>query len=220
MMHDVTQFYSGPREFDPEVTDSEVRRLGPSRVCFVNTNSKVIPKKGDEWDEDSKSYRSYNIEHIAYQPRSEARRLDVKLDMEVNLKPAVIVYPIVLILTLKGFEKPLSQISFIHRDQILIWVSDPASKAQLRGIVVSMSVNKSGYHVIHMLISLQNYLDDIRNGGLEPRREPLELDLTNAGGGGYNITAVVPRAPYSRQGISSAFFNLETTDRRSSEDKA
>ncbi|KAF7358457.1 hypothetical protein MVEN_00896200 [Mycena venus] len=82
------------------------------------TDSKVMPKcrvdfeTGDEWDEDDKSYSSYNI---AYQRQ-------------------------------EGSEKPLPQISFVNRNQVLIWASDPTSKARIRGIMVLMN----------------SYLDNIR----------------------------------------------------------
>ncbi|KAJ7795847.1 hypothetical protein B0H13DRAFT_745578 [Mycena leptocephala] len=102
------------------------------------TDSKVMPRCrmhheiGDEWDEGSKSYSSYNI---AYQMQdtqldveSEFHPLEVKVGMGINLRPP-------------GSEKPLPQISFINRNQVLIWVSDPTSRARIRGIVVLMSVS-------------------------------------------------------------------------------
>ncbi|KAF8175435.1 hypothetical protein K438DRAFT_1771058 [Mycena galopus ATCC 62051] len=145
-------------------------------------SDKIIPEEwpGDKWDEDSKSYWSYNI---AYEPqlnprRSEAHSLEVKVGMGINLKPP-------------GSEKPLPQISFIHRTQILVWVSDPGSKARLRGIVVSMS----------------NYVDDIQKPGLV-KEEFSELNLVDTG------------TPYPRQGISPVFLELEITDRRSSDERA
>ncbi|KAF7358459.1 hypothetical protein MVEN_00896400 [Mycena venus] len=46
----------------------------------------------------------------------------------------------------QGSKKPLPLISFVNRNQILIWVSDPTSKARIRGIMVLMS----------------SYLDDIK----------------------------------------------------------
>ncbi|KAJ7918397.1 hypothetical protein B0H13DRAFT_1992790 [Mycena leptocephala] len=128
------------------------------------SHRKIMPKQGDMWDEDSKSYRSYNIayepQHMRLNPRrSEAHPLEVKVGMGINLQPP-------------GSEKPLPQISFIHRNQILIWVPDPASKARVRGIVASMS----------------NYLDDIRKEG-QVITEPHDLHLMNAG------------TPYPGQGI-------------------
>ncbi|KAJ6535010.1 hypothetical protein B0H19DRAFT_1184701 [Mycena capillaripes] len=58
--------------------------------------------------------------------RSEFHPLDVKVGMGINLRPA-------------GTEKPLPQISFINRNQVLIWVSEPTSRARIRGIVVLLS---------------------------------------------------------------------------------
>jgi hypothetical protein len=46
-----------------------------------------------------------------------------------------------LILASKGSEKPLPQISFVNRHQILVWVSDPMSRSPIRGIVVLISVS-------------------------------------------------------------------------------
>ncbi|KAJ6589589.1 hypothetical protein B0H19DRAFT_239316 [Mycena capillaripes] len=132
-------------------------------VMLEATDSKVMPRcrvsyeTGDEWDEGHKSYSSYNI---AYQPqdmrldaeRSEFHPLEVKVGMGINLRPA-------------GSEKPLPQISFINRNQVLIWVSDPTSKARIRGIVVMMS----------------SYLDDIQtNKKLDIyEREEIELNASH-----------------------------------------
>ncbi|KAJ6535027.1 hypothetical protein B0H19DRAFT_1184748 [Mycena capillaripes] len=58
--------------------------------------------------------------------RSEFHPLEVKVGMGINLRPA-------------GTEQPLPQISFINRNQVLIWVSEPTSRARIRGIVVLLS---------------------------------------------------------------------------------
>ncbi|KAJ6550838.1 hypothetical protein DFH09DRAFT_606812 [Mycena vulgaris] len=103
------------------------------------TDNKIMPRcrvdyeTGDEWDEDSKSYTSYNI---AYQPQAiqfapesvDFHPLEIKVGMGINLRPS-------------GLEKPLPKISFINRNQVLIWVSDPTSKARVRGIVVVMKLS-------------------------------------------------------------------------------
>ncbi|KAF7358456.1 hypothetical protein MVEN_00896100 [Mycena venus] len=124
--------------------------LGPSGTATLSynrhkttvleaTDDKVMPKcrvdsePGDEWDEGDKSYSSFNI---AYQlqempldgERSESRPLEVKVGMGIRLRPAF-----------QASKIPLPQISFVHRNQILIWVSDPTSKARIRGIMVLMS---------------------------------------------------------------------------------
>ncbi|KAJ7812308.1 hypothetical protein B0H14DRAFT_3879711 [Mycena olivaceomarginata] len=126
-------------------------------VMLEAADSKVMPRcrvhheTGAEWDKEDKSYSSYNI---AYQlqdtqlnaARSEFHPLEVKVGMGINLQPA-------------GSEKPLPQISFVNRNQVLIWVSDPTSKAQIRGVVVLMS----------------SYLDNIRTeektGHIRKRRD-------------------------------------------------
>ncbi|KAF8210703.1 hypothetical protein K438DRAFT_96646 [Mycena galopus ATCC 62051] len=101
------------------------------------TDDKVMPRWsvkeefGEEWEEDETSFSSFDV---VYQPqdirleieKSESHPLEVQVAMGINLRPA-------------GSEAPLPQISFIHRNQALIWVSDPASKAQIRGILVLMS---------------------------------------------------------------------------------
>ncbi|KAJ7887830.1 hypothetical protein B0H14DRAFT_2694749 [Mycena olivaceomarginata] len=101
------------------------------------TDSKVMPKCrvdyeiGDEWDSSSESYSSYNISYELQDMRLDAERagshpLEVRVGMGINLRPA-------------GSEQPLPQMSFVHRNQVLIWVSDPTSKMRIRGIMVLMS---------------------------------------------------------------------------------
>ncbi|KAJ7833648.1 hypothetical protein B0H14DRAFT_2800517 [Mycena olivaceomarginata] len=107
------------------------------------TDSKVMPKClvdseiGDKWDADNKSYSSFNIAYPAQYIRLNEEQsdcpLEVKVGMGINLNPA-------------GSEKPLPQISFVNRHQILVWVSDPMSRSPIRGIVVLIS----------------SYLDNIR----------------------------------------------------------
>ncbi|KAF8215329.1 hypothetical protein K438DRAFT_774462 [Mycena galopus ATCC 62051] len=101
------------------------------------TNSKVMPKclveheNGEEWDQDDKSYSSYNL---VYQPQNfqwdtrlpKIHPLEVGVGMGINLRPA-------------ASKKPPPQISFVNRNQVLIWVSDPSSKSRIRGIMVLMS---------------------------------------------------------------------------------
>ncbi|KAJ7127951.1 hypothetical protein C8R44DRAFT_101163 [Mycena epipterygia] len=72
--------------------------------------------------------------------------------MGINLRPS-------------GAEAPLPRISFINRNQVLIWVSDPASKARIRGIVVLMS----------------SYLDNIRTEEKLSIYEQEEVDLIHQG---------------------------------------
>ncbi|KAJ6522673.1 hypothetical protein DFH09DRAFT_1191306 [Mycena vulgaris] len=123
------------------------------------TDSKVMPKcyvdyeTGDEWDEENKSYSAYNIVYQAQDIRLDTERpefhpLEVKVGMGINLRPS-------------GSEKPLPQISFVNRNQVLIWVSDPESKARIRGIVVLMS----------------SYLDNIRTEEKLSIYEEEEIEL-------------------------------------------
>ncbi|KAJ6506732.1 hypothetical protein C8R45DRAFT_510503 [Mycena sanguinolenta] len=104
----------------------------------VMPKCRVDYETGDEWDEGDKSYSSYNIAYQLQDMRLDAERaeshpMEVRVGMGINLQPA-------------SSEKPLPQISFVNRKQVLIWVSDPASKSKIRGIVVLMS----------------SYLDNIR----------------------------------------------------------
>ncbi|KAJ6521456.1 hypothetical protein DFH09DRAFT_1331180 [Mycena vulgaris] len=105
------------------------------------TDSKAMPRShmdhemGEEWDEDNKSYSSYNIVYQPQDSRYSAAKsdlLEVKVGMGINLRPTA--------------KQPLPQISFVNRNQVLIWVSDPTSKARRRGIVVLIN----------------SYLDNIR----------------------------------------------------------
>ncbi|KAJ7859320.1 hypothetical protein B0H14DRAFT_2746942 [Mycena olivaceomarginata] len=113
-------------------------------TTLEGTDTKALPKyrvlsePGDEWDKDNKSYSSYDIVYEAQDiplgdEQPDAHPLEVKVGMGINLRPA-------------GSKKPLPQISFVNRNQVLIWVSDPTSKAPIRGILVLMS----------------SYLDNIR----------------------------------------------------------
>ncbi|KAJ7127911.1 hypothetical protein C8R44DRAFT_779029 [Mycena epipterygia] len=127
------------------------------------TDSKALPRCrvdheiGERWNKDARSYTSYNI---AYQPqdmrldveRSESHPLEVKVGMGINLRPS-------------GAEAPLPRISFINRNQVLIWVADPTCKARVRGIVVLMS----------------SYLDNIRTEEKLSIYEQEEVDLTHTG---------------------------------------
>ncbi|KAJ7245671.1 hypothetical protein B0H12DRAFT_783486 [Mycena haematopus] len=128
------------------------------------TDNKVMPRccvdyePGDEWDEGHKSYSSYNIAFQRQDMRLEADRpehpLEVKVGMGINLRPS-------------GLKQPLPQISFVNRNQVLIWVLDPMSRAQIRGIVVLMS----------------NYLDNVRT---EDALEIYEQEEINLCGGKVN----------------------------------
>ncbi|KAJ7835990.1 hypothetical protein B0H13DRAFT_2107543 [Mycena leptocephala] len=123
----------------------------------VMPKCRVVPEMGDEWNEGPKSYSSYNI---AYQlrdmrldaERSESHSMKIRVGMGINLRPAV------------RLKKPLPQISFVNRNQVLIWVSDPTSKAQIRGIMVLMS----------------SYLDNIRTEDELSIFEEEEIELGTA----------------------------------------
>ncbi|KAJ7734122.1 hypothetical protein B0H16DRAFT_156402 [Mycena metata] len=92
---------------------------------------RVVTEPGDAWNEDRRSYSSYNIGYWAQDVRLSAERpefhpLEVKVGMGINLRPP-------------GSKMSLPQISFVNRNQVLIWVSDPMSKAQIRGVIVLTS---------------------------------------------------------------------------------
>ncbi|KAJ7136621.1 hypothetical protein C8R44DRAFT_360459 [Mycena epipterygia] len=134
------------------------------------TDSKSMPRcrvaheNGDDWDEDTGSYSSYNI---AYQPqdmaldaeRDELHPLEVKVGMGINLQPP-------------GSKAPLPRISFINRNQVLIWVSDPLSKARVRGIVVLMSSYLDNIRAKEQLLIYERQEVDLMNTlALKPARE-------------------------------------------------
>ncbi|KAJ6506738.1 hypothetical protein C8R45DRAFT_1175917 [Mycena sanguinolenta] len=52
--------------------------------------------------------------------------LEVRVGMGINIRPP-------------GSKTPLPKISFVKRNQVLIWVSDPTSKARIRGVMALMS---------------------------------------------------------------------------------
>ncbi|KAJ6456935.1 hypothetical protein C8R45DRAFT_1033910 [Mycena sanguinolenta] len=107
------------------------------------TDNKVMPtssvkhETGDAWDKDKNSYSSYNVVYQVQNPELDAQLpdnpLEVRVGMGINLRPP-------------GSKTPLPKISFVNRNQVLIWVSDPTSKARVRGIMVLMT----------------SYLDNIR----------------------------------------------------------
>ncbi|KAJ7831882.1 hypothetical protein B0H13DRAFT_245728 [Mycena leptocephala] len=124
------------------------------------TDSKVMPRcrvnyeTGDEWDEGNKSYSSYNVTYQLQDigldvEQSESHPLEVRVGMGINLRPP-------------GSEKPLPQISFVNRNQVLIWVSDPTSRARIRGIVVLMS----------------SYLDNVRTEETLSTYEQEEIEMS------------------------------------------
>jgi hypothetical protein len=141
---------------------------------------------GDRWNKANKSYSSYNI---AYQTqnirlddeRSEYRPLEVKVGMGINLDPAASVLTIEIRgLTchrFKGSEKPLPQMSFVNRNQVLIWVSDPTSKSCIRGIVVLMSVSPEYISSYTESPFFQSYLENIRTEEKLSIYEQEEIEL-------------------------------------------
>ncbi|KAF7341909.1 hypothetical protein MSAN_02046600 [Mycena sanguinolenta] len=112
-------------------------------TTLESTDNKVMPtcyvkhETGDAWDKDEKSYSSYNVVYQVQKTELDAEHpdhpLEVRVGMGINIRPP-------------GSETPLPRICFVNRNQVLIWVSDPTSKARIRGIMVLMS----------------SYLDNIR----------------------------------------------------------
>ncbi|KAJ7630141.1 hypothetical protein B0H17DRAFT_542003 [Mycena rosella] len=109
---------------------------------------------GDEWDGAEKSYASFNIAYESQKAQLDIEPshsdLQVKTGMGINLRPS-------------GLEQILPKISFINRNQVLIWVLDPTSKSRVRGIVVLMS----------------SYLDNIRAKERLSIYEQEDIDLIN-----------------------------------------
>ncbi|KAJ7934262.1 hypothetical protein B0H13DRAFT_2305987 [Mycena leptocephala] len=135
------------------------------------TDNKVMPKCymrheiGHEWNKDNKSYSSYNMSYQAQNMRLDIEQtdddpLEVKVGMGINLRPA-------------GSEKPLPQISFVNRNQVLIWIVDPTLKAPIRGIMVLLS----------------SYIDNIKT---EPTLSILEEADIELGAGTSNVTRIKP----------------------------
>ncbi|KAF8210943.1 hypothetical protein K438DRAFT_100745 [Mycena galopus ATCC 62051] len=113
----------------------------------------VFHEPGVTWNkpEANKSYSSYNIVYVPQDIPSGHRQspvhpLEVKMGMGIRVHPAA---------------SKETQISFIHRNLVPIWVYDSTSKAGIRGIALLMST----------------YLDDIKtNEGLWIYEED-EIDL-------------------------------------------
>ncbi|KAJ7253242.1 hypothetical protein C8J57DRAFT_1722591 [Mycena rebaudengoi] len=124
------------------------------------TDNKIMPRCrvhseiGSEWDKPGKSYTSYNFTYqpqdMSLDPGPEYHPLEVKVGMGINLRPP-------------GAQEP--RMSFVSRDQILIWVLDPASKSQMRGIVVLIS----------------SYIDNIRRKGQLSIFEQKDVELMTSG---------------------------------------
>ncbi|KAJ7086985.1 hypothetical protein C8R44DRAFT_820538 [Mycena epipterygia] len=157
---------------------------GKSDQTTVNADdTKPMPRclvdysPGEEWDTDTDSYTSYNI---TCQPQAirighdgaEFHPLDVKVGMGINVHPS-------------GLERPLPKISFINRNQILIRVVTPASKTEVRGIVVLIS----------------NYFENVRSDKKMVISEEKEVNLTIAS---VNVSEAadakaIVQAPYPAQ---------------------
>ncbi|KAJ7312227.1 hypothetical protein DFH08DRAFT_897150 [Mycena albidolilacea] len=140
------------------------------------TDSKVMPRcrvvsePGDAWNEDCRSYSSYNIGYWAQDVRLSAERpefrpLEVKVGMGINLRPP-------------GSKMPLPQISFVNRNQVLIWVSDPTSKARIRGVIVLTS---SYLHNIRTEEELSIYEHEEIKLGTENSNRPKTKTEENTG---------------------------------------
>ncbi|KAJ7712090.1 hypothetical protein B0H16DRAFT_1703140 [Mycena metata] len=79
---------------------------------------------GERWNEDNKSYMSYDITTVpGKNPRTGVQHpLKVDFAMGINLKSVK--------------DAGLPTISFITRNQVVLWIQDPTLKAQVRGILV------------------------------------------------------------------------------------
>ncbi|KAJ7644644.1 hypothetical protein FB45DRAFT_898380 [Roridomyces roridus] len=105
-------------------------------------DDRVMPKclvkweEGEEWGDEEDADESYSSYNISFQPRevcfsstrdSEPHPLAVNVGMGVNFRSA------------PSGQPPLPPLSFVNRNQVLMWILDPSSKAQIRGILVLIS---------------------------------------------------------------------------------
>ncbi|KAJ7614929.1 hypothetical protein FB45DRAFT_1035728 [Roridomyces roridus] len=117
-------------------------------------DNKAMPKclvkweEGEEWGDEEDADESYSSYNISFQPRevcfsstrnSEPLPLEVKVGMGVNFRSA------------PSGQPPLPPVSFVNRNQVLMWISDPSSKAQIRGILVLISSYLDDVHTTEKL---------------------------------------------------------------------
>ncbi|KAF8185843.1 hypothetical protein K438DRAFT_1836412 [Mycena galopus ATCC 62051] len=88
----------------------------------------IFHDPGDRWNKDGKSYTSYDITTV---PRKDPRTgmmhpLKARFAMGINVH--------------RNEENPkLPKISFITRNQVILWISDPTMKSRVRGLLVLMT---------------------------------------------------------------------------------
>lgn len=69
---------------------------------------------------------------------------------------------------LQSSETPLPQISFVNRNQVLVWVSDTTLKSRIRGIVVLMSVSSICF--LDLRLRYSNFISRITSTTFGPNR--------------------------------------------------
>ncbi|KAF8185839.1 hypothetical protein K438DRAFT_1836409 [Mycena galopus ATCC 62051] len=88
----------------------------------------IIPDPGERWNKDGKSYISYDITTVPKEdPRSGIRHpLHAQFAMGINVYCP------------KANPK-LPKISFVTRNQVIVWISDATMKSKVRGLLVLMT---------------------------------------------------------------------------------
>ncbi|KAJ7892264.1 hypothetical protein B0H14DRAFT_3126132, partial [Mycena olivaceomarginata] len=103
-----------------EATDSK-----PMAACYVEEGV------GLKWnsEEENKSYTSYDVTYL-----TSTSPLTVKSPKNLPFRAQV-----GMGISIPANLKKLPQVSFVHRNQMLIWVVDPAFRGQIHGIMVVLS---------------------------------------------------------------------------------
>ncbi|KAJ7030828.1 hypothetical protein C8F04DRAFT_714100 [Mycena alexandri] len=108
--------YSETRTRTVELADNK-----PTPRC------RIFHDPGQRWNEDGKSYTSYDITTVPGKNPTNGQQHDLEAEyaMGINLLPVE--------------NAGLPKISFITRNQVVIWISDPTLKAKVRGLLVLMT---------------------------------------------------------------------------------
>ncbi|KAF8132185.1 hypothetical protein K438DRAFT_1947941 [Mycena galopus ATCC 62051] len=125
----------------------ELADTKPTPKCLI------FHDPGERWNKDGKSYTSYDITTV---PRKDPRTgimhpLKARFAMGINLH--------------RNEDNPkLPRISFITRNQLIFWISDPTLKSRVRGVLVLMTVSRYCEVAMSVLIdpNTKTFIPDIR----------------------------------------------------------
>ncbi|KAJ7121110.1 hypothetical protein C8R44DRAFT_172017 [Mycena epipterygia] len=111
----VSGMYGKTRSKTVELADNK-----PTPRCHV------LHEAGERWNKDGKSYTSYDITTVPTEDSMTGMKHPLKPEfaMGINILPE---------------DAGLPKMSFITRNQVIIWVSDPTLKAKVRGLLVLMT---------------------------------------------------------------------------------